>query len=186
MVHVLSVVIDIDDTASQAISRLGASQGTLYELPTCPVCLERMDSAITGLITVPCSHTFHCMCLSKWGDSRFVLYSLVNENNGLTFFWYTVAQSVVILKHFCHLILPLWHRHIPSPLRTHPLRTTLFVLAALQLRISGYVSSVATLGVVDMDKLMLKLITKARHIYTLWNWRLSVYGTMQATDMFIA
>ena len=75
MVHVLSVVIDVDDTASQTISRLGASQGTLYELPTCPVCLERMDSAITGLITVPCSHTFHCMCLSKWGDSRFVFFS---------------------------------------------------------------------------------------------------------------
>lgn len=29
-----------------------------------------MDAAVTGLITVPCSHTFHCMCLSKWGDSR--------------------------------------------------------------------------------------------------------------------
>ncbi|KAF8817504.1 BRCA1-associated protein [Phlegmacium glaucopus] len=70
VVHVLSVVIDVDDTVSQTISRLGASQGTVYELPTCPVCLERMDSAITGLITVPCSHTFHCMCLSKWGDSR--------------------------------------------------------------------------------------------------------------------
>lgn len=41
-------------------------------MPTCPVCLERMDSAVTGLITVPCSHTFHCMCLSKWGDSRLV------------------------------------------------------------------------------------------------------------------
>lgn len=31
-----------------------------------------MDAAVTGLITVPCAHTFHCMCLSKWGDSRFV------------------------------------------------------------------------------------------------------------------
>ncbi|CED83655.1 Cytoplasmic Zn-finger protein BRAP2 (BRCA1 associated protein) [Phaffia rhodozyma] len=41
-----------------------------YELPTCAVCLERMDSAVTGLITVPCSHSFHCACLSKWADSR--------------------------------------------------------------------------------------------------------------------
>jgi hypothetical protein len=82
----------------------------------------------------------------------------------------TVAQSVVILKHFCLLILRLWRlldRHIPFPLQTQPLRATLFVLAALQLQISGYVSSVATLGVVDMAKLMLRLITKARHIYTL-------------------
>lgn len=38
------------------------------ELPTCAVCLERMDSTITGLLTIPCQHTFHCQCLSKWQD----------------------------------------------------------------------------------------------------------------------
>ncbi|KZT53407.1 zf-UBP-domain-containing protein [Calocera cornea HHB12733] len=43
---------------------------TGLELPTCPVCLDRMDSALTGLITVPCTHTFHCFCLSRWPDSR--------------------------------------------------------------------------------------------------------------------
>ncbi|OAX38966.1 zf-UBP-domain-containing protein [Rhizopogon vinicolor AM-OR11-026] len=67
VVRVLSVEIDSDYSGSSAIARLPQS---VYELPTCPVCLERMDSAVTGLITVPCSHTFHCMCLSKWGDSR--------------------------------------------------------------------------------------------------------------------
>ncbi|KIS67943.1 uncharacterized protein UMAG_11740 [Mycosarcoma maydis] len=41
-----------------------------YELPTCPVCLERMDSSVTGLMTISCQHTFHCSCLSKWGESR--------------------------------------------------------------------------------------------------------------------
>lgn len=41
-----------------------------FELPTCPVCLERMDTAITGLVTVPCSHSFHCQCLTKWENSR--------------------------------------------------------------------------------------------------------------------
>lgn len=40
----------------------------LLELPTCPVCLERMDANITGLLTIPCQHTFHCQCLSKWKD----------------------------------------------------------------------------------------------------------------------
>lgn len=40
------------------------------ELPTCPVCLERMDSSVTGLMTVTCQHTFHCSCLSRWSDSR--------------------------------------------------------------------------------------------------------------------
>lgn len=70
IVHILSVKFDTEDVVSQTISRLSSSQSSMYELPTCPVCLERMDSAITGLITVPCSHTFHCTCLSKWGDSR--------------------------------------------------------------------------------------------------------------------
>ncbi|PPQ62858.1 hypothetical protein CVT24_006256 [Panaeolus cyanescens] len=70
VVHVLSVIVDVEDSLSQAISRFASGSGTMYELPTCPVCLERMDSAVTGLVTVPCSHTFHCMCLSKWGDSR--------------------------------------------------------------------------------------------------------------------
>lgn len=41
---------------------------SLRELPTCPVCLERMDTAVTGLLTILCQHTFHCQCLSKWGD----------------------------------------------------------------------------------------------------------------------
>ena len=41
----------------------------LIELPTCPVCLERMDASVTGLLTILCHHTFHCTCLSKWGDS---------------------------------------------------------------------------------------------------------------------
>jgi BRCA1-associated protein len=37
----------------------------LVELPTCPVCLERMDET-TGLMTIPCSHIFHCTCLESW------------------------------------------------------------------------------------------------------------------------
>ncbi|KAJ6262771.1 hypothetical protein Dda_1328 [Drechslerella dactyloides] len=40
---------------------------SLLELPTCPVCLERMDE-ITGLLITQCQHVFHCACLSKWKD----------------------------------------------------------------------------------------------------------------------
>ncbi|GAK68045.1 zf-UBP-domain-containing protein [Moesziomyces antarcticus] len=47
-----------------------ASNHAGHELPTCPVCLERMDSSVTGLMTISCQHTFHCSCLSKWGESR--------------------------------------------------------------------------------------------------------------------
>ncbi|WFD41827.1 RING-type E3 ubiquitin transferase [Malassezia psittaci] len=41
-----------------------------YELPTCPVCLERLDSSVSGLITGVCQHVFHCSCLQRWSDSR--------------------------------------------------------------------------------------------------------------------
>lgn len=48
----------------------GVDNKGLYELPSCPVCLERLDSTVTGLVTLPCAHTFDCDCLRKWGDSR--------------------------------------------------------------------------------------------------------------------
>ncbi|KAL9105481.1 MAG: hypothetical protein Q9227_009361 [Pyrenula ochraceoflavens] len=38
---------------------------SLIELPTCPVCLERMDET-SGLLTILCQHVFHCTCLQKW------------------------------------------------------------------------------------------------------------------------
>lgn len=40
----------------------------LVELPTCPVCLERMDET-SGLLTIICQHVFHCTCLQKWKGS---------------------------------------------------------------------------------------------------------------------
>jgi BRCA1-associated protein len=39
------------------------------ELPVCPVCLDRMDESVDGVLTILCNHTFHCGCLVKWGDS---------------------------------------------------------------------------------------------------------------------
>ncbi|KAJ1306874.1 hypothetical protein OPQ81_007859 [Rhizoctonia solani] len=69
VVRVLSVRISTLDSASP-IPYFADQASVMSELPTCPVCLERMDTALTGLITVACSHTFHCSCLSKWGDVR--------------------------------------------------------------------------------------------------------------------
>lgn len=37
----------------------------LIELPTCTVCLERMDDT-SGLMTILCQHVFHCTCLQTW------------------------------------------------------------------------------------------------------------------------
>ncbi|KAJ4952058.1 hypothetical protein NE237_028890 [Protea cynaroides] len=39
------------------------------ELPTCPVCLERLDQDTSGILTTPCDHSFQCSCISKWADS---------------------------------------------------------------------------------------------------------------------
>jgi hypothetical protein len=33
------------------------------------VCLERLDTHISGIVTTVCNHTFHSACLSKWADS---------------------------------------------------------------------------------------------------------------------
>ena len=53
------------------------------ELPSCVVCLERLDSSITGLFTTLCSHTFHCNCIMRWGDSTCPVcrYSSVKTND---------------------------------------------------------------------------------------------------------
>ncbi|EFA05346.2 BRCA1-associated protein [Tribolium castaneum] len=39
------------------------------ELPICPVCLERMDESVDGVLTILCNHAFHANCLEQWGDS---------------------------------------------------------------------------------------------------------------------
>ena len=57
---------------ARALTKLlkGVKEDSVFELPSCPVCLERLDSTVTGLVTLPCAHTFDCDCLQKWGDSR--------------------------------------------------------------------------------------------------------------------
>lgn len=60
--------LDVSTTSTTPAARLALSLAN--ELPTCPVCLERMDSSITGIMTVSCQHSFHCECLSRWGDAR--------------------------------------------------------------------------------------------------------------------
>lgn len=35
------------------------------ELPSCPVCLERLDAHISGVITTVCNHTFHAQCAER-------------------------------------------------------------------------------------------------------------------------
>ncbi|EGW33286.1 uncharacterized protein SPAPADRAFT_151152 [Spathaspora passalidarum NRRL Y-27907] len=65
--HIESTSTELEQSSSHAQTQSHAN-ATVVELPTCPVCLERMDSTVTGLLTIPCQHTFHCQCLSKWKD----------------------------------------------------------------------------------------------------------------------
>ncbi|KAI8059907.1 hypothetical protein BC940DRAFT_281508 [Gongronella butleri] len=39
------------------------------EHPNCPVCLDPMDEATTGLFTISCQHTFHVHCIRQWASS---------------------------------------------------------------------------------------------------------------------
>lgn len=40
------------------------------ELPTCPVCLELLDSDISGIVTTVCNHSFHAACLGRWNQHK--------------------------------------------------------------------------------------------------------------------
>ncbi|KAL8591582.1 hypothetical protein ACOMHN_055549 [Nucella lapillus] len=41
----------------------------LTELPNCPVCLERMEESVDGVLTVLCNHSFHMSCLAQWDNT---------------------------------------------------------------------------------------------------------------------
>eukprot|EP00770_Monocercomonoides_exilis_P004068 MONOS_4048.2-p1 / transcript=MONOS_4048.2 / gene=MONOS_4048 / organism=Monocercomonoides_exilis_PA203 / gene_product=BRCA1 associated protein / transcript_product=BRCA1 associated protein / location=Mono_scaffold00103:7568-10031(+) / protein_length=539 / sequence_SO=supercontig / SO=protein_coding / is_pseudo=false len=51
---------------------------SLIEMPTCPVCLERLDARECGILTIMCNHSFHMQCFSQWsqGSCPVCRYSL--------------------------------------------------------------------------------------------------------------
>eukprot|EP01114_Cavostelium_apophysatum_P021035 TRINITY_DN7222_c0_g1_i1.p1 TRINITY_DN7222_c0_g1~~TRINITY_DN7222_c0_g1_i1.p1 ORF type:complete len:518 (+),score=119.39 TRINITY_DN7222_c0_g1_i1:63-1616(+) len=62
-------VSSVEFVKSQPSERVFPPSGQV-ELPTCPVCLEKLDDSISGVLTILCNHSFHCQCLSKWkGDN---------------------------------------------------------------------------------------------------------------------
>ncbi|KAI5080588.1 hypothetical protein GOP47_0003771 [Adiantum capillus-veneris] len=63
--HVLfTASVEYTNSGTEASSPTGST-----ELPTCPVCLERLDQHISGILTTVCNHSFHSSCISKWTDS---------------------------------------------------------------------------------------------------------------------
>jgi BRCA1-associated protein len=92
-------------SASLSAKPLAPPTPSLIELPTCPVCLERMDET-TGLLTIICQHVFHCTCLQKWKGSgcpvcRYTLDDFGRRGQG-------DADGVPSECSVCHSELNLW------------------------------------------------------------------------------
>lgn len=68
MCHVLYVRDVQYFEATDGGERTVAPQG-VTELPSCPVCLERLDGHVSGIVTTVCNHRFHNQCLRQWVDS---------------------------------------------------------------------------------------------------------------------
>lgn len=183
VVRVLSVSIDTPDSVSELLLREGVERGpdAVYELPTCPVCLERMDSAVTGLVTVPCSHTFHCACLSKWGDSRYVS----GLRSSVDMLISAGARSAATHR-------PCFPRtRLITALQAGPYRSlvhppTRGASNATARRICGYASSVAISAAVGTDALMRMSTTHEQHISMPSNWRRRGSGITLETATSIA
>ncbi|KAJ8753145.1 hypothetical protein K2173_017712 [Erythroxylum novogranatense] len=61
--HILYLVsVDFNESADIA----STPPSGFTELPTCPICLERLDPDTSGILSTLCDHSFHCSCTSKW------------------------------------------------------------------------------------------------------------------------
>ncbi|KAF6166909.1 hypothetical protein GIB67_020138 [Kingdonia uniflora] len=69
VVEVCHVHFAVDVQYTGSIEHEQSSPATSTEQPTCPVCLERLDQDMGGILTTICNHSFHCSCISKWTDS---------------------------------------------------------------------------------------------------------------------
>ncbi|GJN90398.1 hypothetical protein Rhopal_003409-T1 [Rhodotorula paludigena] len=58
------------DGSSPPVTHDSTTGRDLVELPTCPVCLDVLDTRASGLVQIMCQHSFHCTCLLRWRDSR--------------------------------------------------------------------------------------------------------------------
>ncbi|CAN1839559.1 BRAP2 RING ZnF UBP domain-containing protein 2 [Linum perenne] len=62
--------IDVQFTGySGSLEHSQHSPTSTAEQSSCPVCLERLDQDMGGILTTLCNHSFHCSCISKWADS---------------------------------------------------------------------------------------------------------------------
>lgn len=79
----------------------------LIELPTCPVCLERMDDT-NGLITIACQHVFHCICLKRWQGGGCPVCRFASPNDDIIPGAPPFGQGVANLCSVCDCTSDLW------------------------------------------------------------------------------
>lgn len=63
----LMFVSSVEFTDAPQIASIPPKGST--ELPTCPVCLERLDQDTGGIVTTDCDHSYQCLCVAKWMNS---------------------------------------------------------------------------------------------------------------------
>ncbi|KAK1315615.1 hypothetical protein QJS10_CPA05g00120 [Acorus calamus] len=63
----LLFTVTVEYTDSTEIA--GTPPQGFTELPTCAVCLERLDQDTSGILATTCDHSFQCSCMSKWASS---------------------------------------------------------------------------------------------------------------------
>lgn len=69
LVYVVKVETIKESDHRTTVKQQQQPQSVSTELPICPVCLERMDESVEGIITILCNHSFHSNCLDKWPDT---------------------------------------------------------------------------------------------------------------------
>ncbi|KAL5728032.1 RING-type E3 ubiquitin transferase [Ranunculus cassubicifolius] len=63
------ILFTVDVQYTGSIEHAQTSLASSAEQPSCPVCLERLDQDMGGILITLCNHSFHCSCISKWADS---------------------------------------------------------------------------------------------------------------------
>nr|XP_043620672.1 BRAP2 RING ZnF UBP domain-containing protein 1-like isoform X2 [Erigeron canadensis] len=70
--------VEYTDLAEEATT----PQPGYTELPTCPVCLERLDYDTSSIQITLCDHSFQCPCISKWACLSCQVCRLLQQQDG--------------------------------------------------------------------------------------------------------
>jgi BRCA1-associated protein len=99
-VEVLDGAGDVGETAVSGVDR----EAQRMELPSCPVCLDRLDTSVSGIVTTVCNHRFHNHCLRQWVDSSCPVCRYVQVGHGLD----SDRDNSECAHASCHSTVDLW------------------------------------------------------------------------------